>query len=172
MIFILCIFVVLKISAQNSQISLQLLPGSINCDYTSWYDFDTINAADIILSNKTLTWSLWSFWCEDLAWDDYRVLTVHAYNLNNGFGSVISDISIKSDTNQVIDGLCVTWNNATSWTDINVENGATPQSVLVKNSTQWQICTIQSQNVLLKVEVPQSQPVWFYTADFVVIYPV
>lgn len=164
-------FAIQKIDAQNSQINLQLLPWWIVCDYSTWYAFPSLTADQVFNAINTLTGNLGTFYCEDLKWDFEWVLSVYTKNLVNAMGHIISDISIKADTNQVIDWFCTTGNNIQDRTDVNVDNWSSPQSILVKNSTEWDICIIEAQNVLLKVKVPQAQPVWDYLADFTVVYP-
>lgn len=164
-------FVIQKIEAQHSQVTLQMSAGNIDCDYTTWYDFGSLAAADVFAHPQTMTGSLGSFVCQDLKWTRNWVLTVHTYNLTTPLGHIISDISVKADPNQVTTWVCSTGTNTYNRTDINVNNWSSAQSIIVKDSVEWDICIIQAQNVLVKIEVPQAQPIWEYVAEFVVMYP-
>ena len=159
-----------KVNAQSAQgnLELEIQAGVITCDYTSWYDFGTLDATDVMASAQTVSGNLGTFYCEDLEGASDWVLTVQSDELTNGTPAQdMTDIEAMADTNTVIAGSCTEGTNITSYT--NIYNSA--QSILVKHGSANEVCTIEAENVMVKVEVPQSQPVGQYTSTFTVTYP-
>lgn len=160
-----------KVNAQSAtwNLTLAIIGWDVTCDYTSGHDFGTLNAADVMDQAHTLSGNIGTFYCEDLRWDSDWTMTVESDQLTNGTNIPwdMTDIQVKADANTVTDGQCTAGTNATAYTTIY----NTPVSVVVKSGLVNELCTIEAQNVTLKVEVPANQPIGSYSSNFEVTYP-
>ena len=153
-------------AAGNGQVSFTITGGTVNaaCTYgTSWV-LGTYNAS---LSTFDATWAIWSFVCTDTQWLSGRHMDLLSDNgVSNGTTSIAATSVYMSGTLNTATAGCTVGTNTTSDAAIN-----TAGTIMKKNWGLWQVCTITTTSVRLRVAVPAAATVWSYTGSLTITLP-
>lgn len=161
---------------QTGEVSLTIDSGSSYCVYGTSIDLGSKSVAtdfgaltfsgNLNTSSGTNTWSCTDFAGTTGGWD----LTIQSTDLTNETSNVISsgNIVISHDAPALINGTCTTGGNAA--TDVSI--GSTHTIMAKAASANRTVCSIDTANVALKVNVPANQAPGKYTGTLTITVPV
>jgi len=160
-------------SLSQGQLWLELSSLSGSCTYGTSIDLGAhavqFNAFSITGNNFKNGWSDQVFQCIDTQGNTSWTMTLQAatpLTWSNGQTIAASNVLMQANANQVTNGLCTTWTNATDW--IAIDSAGT---ILNKAGNQNDICTITSDRVNLAIQIPANQAVGVYTGELVLTMP-